>query len=254
MGWRWVTREQNPKSGNFSENFGNWVTERSTYLHNRQTRWSTRGVMKGPKPTIIWPLIGAHWRGHHAGSGIRPRQAFPNRLVMKNWPFAGLKNGSTTSAVKNWHDDFSMIQRLKPPWEALSINGRHDNQQFINFDERNDDSLGKPRYYLWRWWRRSAAYCLITLTLHSMTTTDEIIILLPHYAPWRCVRERKPHVKRPSDQSYRWVKCLLAQGYCWLLTPLIYCKCILLPSYFHPTSYLPPHLPPEVALLTTRVW
>jgi hypothetical protein len=41
-----------------------------------------------------------------------------------------------------------MIRRLKPPQEALSIYGgiiTRDNQQFIIFDERNDDSLGKPR-------------------------------------------------------------------------------------------------------------
>ena len=72
-----------------------------------------------PKSTILRPLE-AHWRGYHAGGGKRRRQVSNRRVETIIWPFAGLKIGSTTSAVKNWpDDDFSMIRRLKPQWWAL---------------------------------------------------------------------------------------------------------------------------------------
>jgi hypothetical protein len=62
--------------------------------------------------------------------------------------------------VKNWHDDFSMIPPLKPPWEALSISG---NMTINNFHNLDDDSLAT----------------LDNIVIMSIKTT--IYYLLPHY-------------------------------------------------------------------------
>ena len=137
---------------------------------SRQTRGETKcRCCERPKSTIFRPFD-AHWRGHHDGSGKRRRQALLCRVEMKNWPFAWLKTGSTTSAIKKWPDDFSMIRRLNSYWRGLSISGIIINtwqSTNINFDENIDDSL-------------------ITLALHSMTTTaaslrSATILLLYYY-------------------------------------------------------------------------
>jgi hypothetical protein len=90
--------------------------------------------MTGRKWTIL-RSFDAHWRALSNGNGATPWQAFHRRVEMKNWPFAGLKIGSTNSAVKKWPDDFSMTPPLKPQWEALSSGGNTTINNFHNLDD-----------------------------------------------------------------------------------------------------------------------
>ena len=75
-----------------------------------------------PKWTIIQQ---AHWRGYHAGSGKRLRQAFPRRVAMKKLTICGAKKWPSRWKMKR----FLMIPPLDSYWRGLSIRGIHDNQQ-----------------------------------------------------------------------------------------------------------------------------
>jgi hypothetical protein len=100
-----------------------------------------------------------------------------------------------------------------------------DNQQFINFDENIDDSLGN--------------IVIINenndggLTTRQGATFDDDITASLRYAAFD--EERKPHVKRPSDRRHyslhvSWHKD--TTDYSCLLPPLVASA-----SYFHLTSY-----------------
>ena len=152
-------------------------------------------MVKGRKSTIFRPFE-AEWRALSNAIDNIPRQAFLYRVVMKNWPFAGLKTGSTTNVVKKWRDDFSMIPPLTSYWRGLSISGIIINTwQSTNINYQFDDSL-------------------ITLALHSMTTTAAslrsamivllyyIIIYIQQYSLTTFDNNYCRRYSRPSDRRY----------------------------------------------------
>ena len=144
----------------------------------------------GPKPTIFRPFE-SQWRALSIVTANRRQQVIPRRVEMISWPFAGLKTGSTTSAIKKWPDDFSMIRRLNSYWRGLSISGIIINTwQSTNINYQFDDSL-------------------ITLALHSMTTTaaslrSAITILLYYIIIHNNTVSLRSTItySRPSDRRY----------------------------------------------------
>ena len=95
-----------------------------------------------PKSTMLRPLE-ARWRGYHAASGKRRRQALHRRVETIIWPFAGLKidhRGEKWPKFQ-WDHRWNHDEKLY----RVVVIVLYDNQQIINFDENGNGSLGKPR-------------------------------------------------------------------------------------------------------------
>ena len=152
-----------------------------------------------------------------------------------------------------------------------------DNQQFWQNwgrQPRQASVITTTASFRWRFirWHDDITASLRAKALHSMMmTTTTTIVLLPHYTPGRCVRqrgkeyychyatlrstERKPHIKRPSAEDI--VVCLLVG------TRILSCVASSGGKFIHvhPTSILLPTchqrwhywlLPPEVVFIVYK--